>query len=160
MYTRQDAYVLHNMLRALVLWRSRSLHVPRARARSRARHPVWVRARLLWRSQAPRAYSLSRSRCVARGERERVGGVLGDLFVLVMDDGSHQRGEGRIAERFTMADFLGVEGFEVVTGNWGQRVVVGDEGLDHDLSGSICTTRTARDLGEELEGSFGGAKVG
>lgn len=53
-----------------------------------------------------------------------------------------------------------VEGFVVVGLGGDDGDVFGGEGLDDDSAGAFSATGASGDLGEELEGPFGGAEVG
>jgi hypothetical protein len=96
---------------------------------------------------------------LAGGVREELGGGAGVGFGAGVDSHRDQTGERGIADFFASADLFSVEAFVVVLSGQAYCWVVGLIGLQDYLPGGVGAAGPARDLGEQLEGAFGGTKV-
>ena len=91
---------------------------------------------------------------------QRLGGSLRSAFLLAVNHDAREQTEWGIAQGFAMLDLFAIEALEVVLHDRCDRIMVGYEGLDHDSPGARRPPRATGNLSEQLEGAFGGPKVG
>jgi len=95
------------------------------------------------------------------GEAFQEDGVaFGEGGVFAFDGEVGHAAERGVSGGLAVAEFFGVEGGIVMMGGGLDGVVPGPEGLDVDFTGAVAASGASGDLGEELEGLFGGTEVG